>query len=114
MRYKEYKLMTEDELKRYLEFLYLERKLKISEIASEMKISIATVSRLFDKFKIELNQNKSRIPYEKYGFESQDHLLSTISHCLTLNMTKKEIAKNIGCNEKTILRICKKYINVQS
>lgn len=112
MRYKGYKLITEEELKRYLEFLYIERKLKISEIAEEIGASIATTSRLFKKFNFKLNQNTSRIPYEEYGFESQEHLLTTINQCLALNMTKKEIAKNIGCNEKTISRICKKYIKL--
>jgi AraC-like DNA-binding protein len=109
MIYKKYKQMTEEELKRYVEFLYVDKKFKIDKIADNLGCSIATASRICKKFNLVLDQNMSRIPYNDYGFTSIEHMLDTIKECLNLNMTKKEIAKNMNCNPKTLSRICERF-----
>lgn len=110
MHYHKYKHMTDVELERYMSYLCLQKKMKLVEIADNLGCSEATASRLATKYKIPIGIiHKSRIPYEKYGFGSLQHLLLTIGHCLRSGMNKKQIADNIGCSPRTIKRICTKY-----
>jgi len=110
MLYRKYKHMLDSELESYLSYLYLQKKLSLKQISDDLGCSQATVSRLCKKYKIPVGINhNSRIPYEKYGFGSLKHLLITISACLKTGLNKKQIATNIGCSRRTIIRICNKY-----
>lgn len=112
MPYHKYKLMLNNELESYLSYLYYQKKMTIKEMADNLGCSQATISRLCKKHKIFIGVNhKERIPYEKYGFGSMKHLLITISTCLKAGLNKKQIASNIGCSRRTIIRICNKYLN---
>jgi transposase len=101
--------MTNEELEKYIKYLYYTKKLKIKEISKTISCSNATVSRLFKKYNIDTKLHKTRINYKKYGFESLEHLMLTLAGCIQNSMTKKDIAKNFGCNIRTIHRLCKKF-----
>lgn len=107
--YHKYKHMLEHELESYMSFLF-RRKLTLKQMADDLGCSQATASRLCKKYKIPMGVlHKNRTPYEKYGFGSMQHMLITISECLRAGMNKRQIAEEMKCNKRTIIRICNKY-----
>lgn len=109
MLYAKYKHMLSNELESYLSHLYYQKCLKENEIASDLGCSVATVSRLLKKHKIITGMHRSRIDPTKYGFGNTGHMILTISECLRRGMNKRQIASNMGCSRRTIIRICNKY-----
>lgn len=110
MSYHKYKYMLDNELESYLSYLYIQRKLTLNGIADDLGCSEATASRLCKKYKVPIGGiHKSRIPLERYGCGTLRELLILVSECLKAGMNKKQIAENIGCSRRTIIRLCNKY-----
>lgn len=109
MLYAKYKHMLGNEIESYLSHLYYKKRFKINEIANDLGCSTATASRLLKKYKIKTGINRTRFDPTRYGFGNITHVILTISECLRHGMNKKQIAANMGCSRRTIIRICKKY-----
>jgi len=101
--------MLSNELESYLSHLYYEKRLPIKEIANDLGCSQATASRLLKKYDIKTGLHQTRIDPQKYGFANLTQMILVISQCLKVGMNKRQIATNMGCSRRTVIRICQRY-----
>lgn len=108
--YRQYFLLSDDELKSYLKYLNNEKGLSINKIASKLGCSKATASRWFRKFKIPLIKNYDvYVPYKRYGYETIDDLYNDLSSWRTAGISKTNIADRLGCTRQTAIRLLRRF-----